>query len=48
MGKITGSYSIEYLPSITYVEIQPLEDRERRGENEPIAQPVKPDILNLK
>ena len=45
MGKITGSYSIEYLPSITEIEIQPLEDRERREENETIAQPINQSSL---
>ena len=45
MGKITGSYAIEYLPYITYFEIQPLEDRERREENETIVQPINPSNL---
>ena len=45
MGKITGSYAIKYLPFIAIVEIQPLEDRERREENEPIVQPINPSSL---
>ena len=45
MGKIMGTYSIEYLPSITEIEIQPLEDRERREENETIVQPINPSNL---
>ena len=45
MGKITGSYAIEYLPYIAFVEIQPLEDRERRLENETIAQPINSSNL---
>jgi hypothetical protein len=43
--KLRGLTLIEYLPSITYVEIQPLEDRERRRENETVAQPIKPSNL---
>ena len=45
MGKITGSYANRVSSIHTYVEIQPLEDRERREENETIAQPINP--LNL-
>ena len=45
MGKITGSYANRVSPYITYFEIQPLEDRERREENETIAQPINPSSL---